>query len=304
MATISYDDKTLRAIFGKPIQPTIPISLNEISIEAQKLAGKLSISGVQPKLSVRLDGEKLIPVETDGQYILKPQTQDFPELPQNEYLCMQMGKRFGLNTAQFVLLELSDGSPAYVVKRFDRFKKGRRIEKLACEDMHQILGGPDKYAGSHEQIARVIKEHCRFAPLELQRLFEMTVFDFAIGNGDAHRKNFSLLKSENGTIALSPAYDLVSSRLVIPEEDKELALSLNGRHNRLRRADFLNFADHVGIAATYAEDKITDLLSRRDEFLKMVGASPLTARLRDRIKGIMTERLSRLEQVPGKTRSR
>ena len=304
MATISYDDKTLRAIFGKPIQPTIPISLNEISIEAQKLAGKLSISGVQPKLSVRLDGEKLIPVETDGQYILKPQTQDFPELPQNEYLCMQMGKRFGLNTAQFVLLELSDGSPAYVVKRFDRFKKGRRIEKLACEDMHQILGGPDKYAGSHEQIARVIKEHCRFAPVELQRLFEMTVFDFAIGNGDAHRKNFSLLKSENGTIALSPAYDLVSSRLVIPEEDKELALSLNGRHNRLRRADFLNFADHVGIAATYAEDKITDLLSRRDEFLKMVGASPLTARLRDRIKGIMTERLSRLEQVPGKTRSR
>ena len=304
MATISYDDKTLRAIFGKPIQPTIPISLNEISIEAQKLAGKLSISGVQPKLSVRLDGEKLIPVETDGQYILKPQTQDFPELPQNEYLCMQMGKRFGLNTAQFVLLELSDGSPAYVVKRFDRFKKGRRIEKLACEDMHQILGGPDKYAGSHEQIARVIKEHCRFAPLELQRLFEMTIFNFAIGNGDAHRKNFSLLKSENGTIALSPAYDLVSSRLVIPEEDKELALSLNGRHNRLRRADFLNFADHVGIAATYAEDKITDLLSRRDEFLKMVGASPLTARLRDRIKGIMTERLSRLEQVPGKTRSR
>ena len=164
MATINYDDKTLRAMFGKPIQPTIPISLNEISIEAQKLAGKLSISGIQPKLSVRLDGDKLVPVEKDGQYILKPQTQDFPELPQNEYLCMQMGKRFGLNTAQFVLLELSDGSPAYVVKRFDRFKKGRRIEKLACEDMHQILGGPDKYAGSHEQVAKVINEHCRFAP--------------------------------------------------------------------------------------------------------------------------------------------
>jgi len=295
MATIKYDDKTLRAMFGKPIQPTIPISLNEISIEAQKLAGKLSISGVQPKLSVRLDGEKLIPVEKDGQYILKPQTQDFPELPQNEYLCMQMGKRFGLNTAQFVLLELSDGSPAYVVKRFDRFKKGRRIEKLACEDMHQILGGPDKYAGSHEQIAKAIVQHCRFAPLELQRLFEMTVFNFAIGNGDAHRKNFSLLTSADGTIALSPAYDLVSSRLVIPEEDEQLALSLNGKHNRLRRTDFLAFADHVGIAATYAEDKIADLLSHRDEFLKMIGESTLTAELRDRLKDILTERLGRLE---------
>jgi serine/threonine-protein kinase HipA len=295
MPTHKYDDKTLRAMFGKPIQPTIPIALNEISIEAQKLAGKLSISGVQPKLSVRLDGGKLIPVETDGQYILKPQTQDFPELPQNEYLCMQMGKRFGLNTAQFVLLELSDGSPAYVVKRFDRFKKGRRVEKLACEDMHQILGGPNKYAGSHEQIAKVIKEYCRFAPLELQRLFEMAVFNFAIGNGDAHRKNFSLLTGEDGTVALSPAYDLVSSRLVIPEEDEELALSLNGKHNRLKRADFLAFADHVGIAATYAEDRIAGLLSLQDEFLQMIDDSMLTAKMQDRLKDILTERLSRLE---------
>ena len=295
MTRIDYDNKTLRAMFGKPIQPTIPISLNEISIEAQKLAGKLSISGVQPKLSVRLDGDKLVPVEKDGQYILKPQTQDFPELPQNEYLCMQMGKRFGLNTAHFVLLELSDGSPAYVVKRFDRFRKGRRIEKLACEDMHQILGGPDKYAGSHEQVAKVIKEHCRFAPLELQRLFEMTLFNFTIGNGDAHRKNFSLLTSEDGTVALSPAYDLVSSRLVIPEEDEELALSLNGKHNRLRRADFLTFADHVGIGTSYAEGRITDLLSLRDGFLGRIDHSMLTAELQDRLKGILTERLSRLE---------
>ena len=295
MATINYDDKTLRAMFGKPIQPTIPISLNEISLEAQKLAGKLSISGVQPKLSVRLDGEKLIPVEKDGLYILKPQTQDFSELPQNEHLCMQMGKRFGLNTAQFVLLELSDGSPAYVVKRFDRFKKGRRVEKLACEDMHQILGGPDKYAGSHEQIAKVIREHCRFVPLELQRLFEMTIFNFAIGNGDAHRKNFSLLTNEDGTIALSPAYDLVSSRLVIPEEHEELALSLNGKHRRLRRADFLTFANHMGIGISYAEGRITDLLSQCDGFLQMIGNSMLTVELRDRLKDILTERLSHLE---------
>ncbi len=294
MSKISYDHKTLRAVFGKPIQPTIPITLNEISIEAQKLAGKLSISGVQPKLSVRLDGEELIPVERDGQYILKPQTQDFPELPQNEFLCMQMGKRFGLNTAQFVLLELADGSPAYVVKRFDRFKKGRRVEKLACEDMHQILGGPSKYAGSHELIAKVIQEHCRFAPLELQRLFEMTIFNFAIGNGDAHRKNFSLLTSVDGTVALSPAYDLVSSRLVIPKEDEELALSLNGKHNRLQRDDFLSFADHVGIAVAYAQGRIADLLSLCDEFLEIIGNSTLTDELRDRLKGILTERLDRL----------
>jgi len=291
----NYDAKTLRAMFGKPIRPAIPISLNEISIEAQKLAGKLSISGVQPKLSVRLDGEELHPVARDGQFILKPQTQDFPELPQNEYLCMQMGRRFGLNTAPCLLLELADGSPAYLVKRFDRFKKGRRIEKLACEDMHQILGGPDKYAGSHEQIAKIIREHCRFAPLELQRLFEMIIFNFAIGNGDAHRRNFSLLTREDGTVALSPAYDLVSSRLVIPEENEELALTVNGRKNHLGRTDFLAFADHVGIASTYADGKLVDLLGLRNEFVKMIVDSTLTPELRDRLAHILANRLDRLQ---------
>lgn len=292
---IDYDAKTLRAMFGKPIKPMIPISLNEISIEAQKLAGKLSISGVQPKLSVRLEGKELVAVARDGQYILKPQTQDFPELPQNEYLCMQMGLRFGLNTAACLLMELADGSPAYLVKRFDRFKKGRHVEKLACEDMHQILGGPDKYGGSHEQIASVIKAHCRFAPLELQRLFELTIFNFSIGNGDAHRKNFSLLTSEKGTIALSPAYDLVSSRLVIPEESEELALTINGRRNRLGRNDFLAFAGHIGVNLSYAENKISDLLGLRGEFIERIRISPLTPERRTRLVNILIERLERLQ---------
>ncbi len=291
---IDYDAKTLRSMFGKPIRPTIAVSSTEIALEAQKLAGKLSISGVQPKLSMRLEDEQLVPVAREGQFILKPQTQDFAELSQNEYLCMSMGQRFDLRTAPCLLLELSDGTPAYLVKRFDRFKKGRRVEKLACEDMHQILGGPDKYAGSHEQIAAAIRDHCTFAPLELQRLFESTIFNFAIGNGDAHRKNFSLLTSEDGTIALSPAYDLMSSRLAIPAESDELALTVNGKRNRLRRADFLAFADHCGIAPEYAERKLADLLALHETFNDMITASQLSNDLRDGLANIISARLERL----------
>jgi len=295
MTKINYDAKTLRTVFGKPIRPIIPLALDEISIAARKMAGKLSISGVQPKLSVRLEGDMLVPVERNGTHILKPQTQDFPELPQNEYLSMQMGKRFGLNTAYHILLELSDGSPAYVVRRFDRTRKGRSTRKLACEDMHQIIGGPDKYAGSHELIARTIRGYCRFAPLELQRLFEMAIFNFAIGNSDAHRKNFSLLTGEDGTVALSPVYDLVSSRLVIPEENEEVALTINGRRNRLKRTDFLAFAEHANIAVSYAEGRISDLLGMKDEFLEMVGCSTLSADLCERLAEIVGERLERLK---------
>jgi len=291
---INYDVKTLRAMFGRPIRPTIPISLDQVAMEARKMAGKLSISGVQPKLSIRLIEDRLEPVQRDGEFILKPQTQEFPELPQNEYLCMRMAQRFGLNTAPCVLLELADNTPAYVVKRFDRFKKGRRIGKLACEDMQQILGGPSKYAGSHEQIAKAIQEHCRFAPLELQRFFEMTILNFAIGNGDAHRKNFSLLTSKSGTVALSPAYDLVSSRLVIPEENAELALAINGKRNRLGRADFLAFADNLKVTQSYAEARLTKLLGLAGRFEQMIARSALSAPLRDGLAQILAARLDRL----------
>jgi serine/threonine-protein kinase HipA len=295
MNRINYTDKQLRAMFGKPILPTIPISLEQISTEAQKLAGKLSISGVQPKLSVRVEGDKLLPVAKDGQYILKPQTQQFAELPQNEYLCMQMGRKFGLNTAESILLELSDGTPAYLVKRFDRFKKGTHMEKLSCEDMHQILGGPNKYAGSSEQIAKIINQHCTFAPLEVQRFFEMSIFNFAIGNGDAHRKNFSLLTNEKGIVALSPVYDLVSSRLVLPEEGDEIALTINGKQNRLNKNDFKSFAENIGVDANYAKNRITELLKLQDDFSDMINKSTLTLRLRQRLTEILAERLNRLK---------
>lgn len=295
MSRINYTDKQLRAMFGKPVLPTIPISLEQISTEAQKLAGKLSISGVQPKLPVRLEGDKLLPVAKDGQYILKPQTQQFAELPQNEYLCMQMGRKFGLNTAESILLKLSDGTLAYLVKRFDRFKKGTHMEKLSCEDMHQILGGPNKYVGSSEQIAKIINQYCTFAPLELQRFFEILIFNFAIGNGDAHRKNFSLLTNEKGIVALSPVYDLVSSRMVLPEEGDEIALTINGKQNRLNKNDFKSFAENIGVDANYAKNRITELLKLQDDFSDMINKSTLTLRLRQRLTEILAERLSRLK---------
>ena len=291
---IEYDDKTLRDMFGKPISPVILFSMAEVSRQAQRLAGKMSISGVQPKLSVRLDGEELVPTQRNGRYILKPQTLTFAELPQNEYLCMQMGKRFGLLTADCLLLELSDGSPAYLVKRFDRRKKGRKVAKLHCEDMQQILGGRDKYSGSHEQIARTIDAHCTLGSVELQRLFEMTIFNFAIGNGDAHKKNFSLLTAD-GRTSLSPAYDLVSSRLVIPNESDELSLTVGGKQNRLTRRDFDQFARYLKITDVYADKKLAQLVELGGEFGRMIADSALSDALRERFAEILTSRLKRLE---------
>lgn len=292
---LEYDAKTLRSMFGRPILPTIGIASAEIPLEAQKLAGTLSISGVQPKLSMRLEGTRLVAVSRDGQFILKPEPAEFAELPQNEYLCMTMARRFGLATAPCLLLELADGGLCYVVRRFDRFLKGRRVEKLLCEDMHQILGGPDKYAGSHEQIAAALRTHCTFGPLELQRLFEVALFNFAIGNGDAHRKNFSLLTTDDGTVALSPCYDIVSSRLALPAERDELALALNGKRNRLKRRDFLAFAETCGVSPAFASRRLAELLALRGTFRELIAASLLGAARRKRLLEILADRLERLK---------
>ena len=207
---------------------------------------------------------------------------------------MQMGKKFGINTADCLLLELADGCPAYLVKRFDRARKRQKSKKIHCEDMQQILGGRDKYSGSHEQIARAVLEHCAFAPLELQRLFDLTLFNFAIGNGDAHKKIFSLLTTD-GHISLSPIYDLISSRTVLPEESDELALTIGDRKNRLSRRDFESFAEHIKITTDYTQKRISGLINLQDEFYKMISASTLTQTLQDRFTVIVTERMDRLK---------
>lgn len=283
-----YTAKQLREVFGKPIRPTIRLKLADATLAAQQSAGKLSIPGVQPKLSVRLAGEELVVSPTGGRYVLKPQTATFPQLPENEYLCMRMAAECGIRTAPNILLGLADGSPAYVVRRFDRTGTGRR---LPCEDMSQILGRP-KYEGSYEQIGKAIRKHCTFPDLEVQYLFERLVFCFVIGNGDAHLKNFSLLTRDD-TVVQSPTYDMVSSRIVIPNENEELALALDGRRNRIARGDFLAFAAALGVSEAFATGRI-DAYGDRNWMLQRIAHSHLASERKRALRNVVRTRLARL----------
>ncbi len=283
-----YTAKQLRAVFGKPVEPRIRLNLSEVSLIAQQSAGKLSISGVQPKLSVRLDGDELVAAPTGGRFILKPQTSTFPQLPENEYLCMQMAEECGIRTASNILLPLADGAWAYIVRRFDRTGAD---QKVPCEDMAQILDKP-KYNGSYEQIGRAMRQHCTFPDLDVQYLFERVLYCFVTGNGDAHLKNFSLL-TQKDTVALSPAYDMVSSRIVIHEEDEELALTLDGRKNRITRRNLLTFAATLGVPTQLAEERIDDY-ANRPWMLERVDESYLSAEQKEAFMELIKERIARL----------
>ncbi|MBI4354035.1 MAG: HipA domain-containing protein [Candidatus Omnitrophica bacterium] len=282
------DAKTIKAMFNSDVEPTLPLSLTDIPLRAQAMVGKMSISGVQPKLSLHLNKPRaeLVPVAEGGEYIVKPQVQQFPHVPENENCCMDMAMALGIDVPPQCLLPLTDGTLAYVVKRFDR--KGK--EKIHQENFYQILEKKDKYAGSLEEIGRALNDISAVPGLDGQLFFERVVLNFLMGNGDAHFQNYSMTYHDEG-IRLAPAYDLVCTKLVIPGEE-DSALTLQGKRNNLTRNDFDAFADTFDIPEKVRYRKFAGQLSRMTQLIE---ASCLPADFRDKFVEILESRYQRLK---------
>jgi serine/threonine-protein kinase HipA len=285
-----YHAACLRRLFGTPALPTVALRQSDVLAKAQELAGRLSISGVQPKLSMARQGSRLLPVVEGGQFILKPQTEQFPALPQNENLCMCLAALLEINIPPHGLFSLQDGAPAYVVRRFDRTPAGG---KLRCEDFAQILGATDKYTGSLEQVGRKLREVSSVPGLDVQLFFERVLLNFLVGNGDAHLKNFSMLETDDGELRLSPAYDIVCSKVILPRE-LDCALTLNGKQNKIRRQDFVALGTGLKIPAKVISALFERFHQGYSLMLEQVRHASLSAKLQESIRQIMTERHQRL----------
>ncbi|MCH1409096.1 MAG: HipA domain-containing protein [Verrucomicrobiales bacterium] len=190
---------------------------------------RISISGVQEKVSVRIENGKLVPTESDGQYILKPipsmpSLESREQVPANEHLSMRIAAQvFGIEVPPNGIVFFNDSSPAYIIKRFDR--NPATGEKYPQEDFCQLSnrskathGQNYKYDGSYEELGRILKQFCGAYAIEIEKLFRLIVFNYLIGNGDAHFKNFSLVPTPDSHFVLSPAYDLLSTKLHLPNE--------------------------------------------------------------------------------------
>jgi len=208
--------------------------------EAIRRAGKMSVQGLQLKLSavLRITQGRFEIVDRGGQYILKPPSLDFPELPENEDLTMRLAASVDIEVPVHGLLRSVDGSFTYFIKRFDR--DGR--ERLPLEDFAQLSGESreTKYDSSMEKVAGVIEQFCTFPAIERVKLLERTVFSFLVGNEDMHLKNFSLL-TRNQKVELAPAYDFLNSTIALNNPREEMALPLKGKKSGLTRNDFLNY---------------------------------------------------------------
>jgi len=237
-----FHSSCAKKMFGTKKAPIIDFNLKQLEELAKQIVIKsIAVTGVQPKLSLELEKQKnelsrLTIVGLHGNFILKPPSTEYKELPQNEDVTMHLANLVKIKTAQHCLIRLHSGELAYITKRFDRNKK----DKIALEDFCQLTENltEHKYRSSIEKVAKATQKFTTNKGLEALRLFELVLFCYLTGNADMHLKNFALLENDLGEFELSPAYDLLSTALVIADDKEETALTINGKKSRLKKKDF------------------------------------------------------------------
>lgn len=283
-----------KKFFGSQTLPFVDLDMKKIKELAVEALGKsISVPGVQPKLSLDFRKEKgkesrLTIVGLWGRFILKPPFEDYPEMPELEDLTMHISELLNINTAEHSLVKLKSGELAYISKRFDRMKN----EKLHVEDMAQLTGTltENKYRSSMEKVGKAVLKYSSYPGIDAIRLFELTLFSFITGNSDMHLKNFSLIRNEDDEIMLSPAYDLLSTKLLIPKDKEDLALPLNGKKNNFKKKDFDLFASQIGINETVLKkiyDRFGDSFS---EMKKLINKSFLSKEMKEKYITLLDER--------------
>lgn len=265
---VDYHKSCARKIFESVVVPVLPYTRNNIKDLAREIVtASTTVTGVQAKLSLDIarggknEPQRFTIVGLWGRFILKPQTDRFANLPENEDLTMHLAEAAGIKTVPHSLIRFADGELCYITRRIDRTKKDG---KIAMEDMCQLSERltEDKYKGSYERIAKLIREYSSAPLLDIVNFWEVVVFSWLTGNADMHLKNFSLFNPK-AAYMLTPAYDLLSTAIAMPEDEEELALTLNGKKKKIKREDFEKAMRDSGV-----DDKaITNLFDKFEKAL-------------------------------------
>jgi serine/threonine-protein kinase HipA len=274
----------------------LPFTVEELRREAAARSDKMSIQGVQPKLSARLNikEQRFDLVDRGGRYILKPQIADYPEVPENEDLTMRFARMVGIEVPLHGLLYGSDRQLTYFIRRFDRVG---RNDKVHVEDFAQLAGlsRETKYRSSMEKVAGVIDRYCTFPAVEKLRLFRLTLFCFLVGNEDMHLKNFSIIYRDD-VITLSPAYDLINTTIALPHPEEELALPLNGKKNRMKQQDIVDYfgRNRLHLATRVIDKVLQELKQSRATWEKLLAASFLSEEMKEKYFHVLEDRFMRI----------
>lgn len=297
---IDFHSKCSRAFFESDSAPILDYSQKDLLSLAEKVINlHQTITGVQPKLSLGIQKkdkdnhvERLTIVGLWGKFILKPQTDSYFQLPELEHLTMRLARTSGIPTVENSLIRLKSGELSYITRRIDRIKN----QKVHMEDMCQLTERltEHKYKGSYEQIGKVILKYSANPIFDAISFFEEVLFCFLTGNNDMHLKNFSLIKSDGKNYNLSPAYDLIASTLVIPEDDEEVALTLNGKKKKLNFDDFKSLGYNLKIDSKALDRIFVSYQKKIKKWPKEIQNSFLSDKIKEQYKNLVFSRLERL----------
>lgn len=292
---VDFHPACSRKIFGSDIAPILYYTRDNISTLAKQIIrSQTTLTGVQPKLSLEINRKdknspkRFTIVGLWGEYILKPQTDQFEQLPENEDLTMHLAEIAKIKTVPHSLIRFADGELCYITKRIDRSRKG---DKIAMEDMCQLTERLTeyKYSGSYEQIAKIITKYSKAPILDLVNYWEQLLFCWLTGNSDMHLKNFSLFNPKGYGFILTPAYDLLSTVLVLPEDNEELALTLNGKKNKIKKIDFEKSMFNSGLSEKQIENIFTKFEKLLPDFISFIEKSFLIDDFKNRYKEILNQ---------------
>ena len=286
--------------FGTKQPPVLEHTVQQMADLAKNVIKRsVAIPGVQPKLSLSLikgtlkDGHKgrLTVVGTlGGNYIFKPPSEIYPEMPQNEHLTMRMAEAFGLHTVMSSLIRLQSGELSYITKRIDRTAKREKIHML---DMFQITEAIDKYKSSMEKVGKALEEHSSNTLLDSLYFLELTIFCFLTGNNDMHLKNFSMINSGN-IWSLAPAYDLLNVAILNPDDTEELALTLEGKKKKLKWEHFERLGKKLGLNDKQLKSMAKRLLKNKTVALEWINNSFLSTEYKEKYVLLLNEKYTAL----------
>lgn len=266
---VDYHPKCAKAFFGTKLAPVLPYRLSDMEKLAKEAAeSSITVPGVQPKISLGWikkelengqQGRLTILDALKGQYILKPQNIEYPQMPENEHLSMKLAQLFTMNIVPINLIRLASGELCFITKRIDRNLDGTKNHMI---DFLQILGLADKYMGTMENLGKTIGELSVNTLFDKLRFFESTIFNYVIGNNDMHLKNYSMFLSEMGWV-LSPFYDLLNVKLILPKDKEDLALMMGGKKLNFNKGYF----DRFGTVLNLNHKQINSVYKRLEKWL-------------------------------------
>jgi serine/threonine-protein kinase HipA len=281
--------------FGTKIPPAFPYSLDEMTELAKNVVQRsITVPGVQPKLSMSLieearqNSDKRLTVvgALGGNYIFKPPSPDYEEMPANEHVTMRIAEAFGINVVQSSLIRLKSGELSYITKRIDRTDDNEKIHML---DMFQITEAFDKYISSMEKVGKALGSYSANPLLDKLFLFEITLFSYLTGNNDMHLKNFSMIQNK-GKWTLTPSYDLLNVSIILPDDDEELALTLGGKKRKLTRKSFETYGKNLGLNDKQINGAFKRFLKNKSKALQLIESSFLSAEMQNKYIAFLDKR--------------